>query len=217
MHMIQYDLKHKIDTIGKQIESALVPIELLSVEESQRIIKRYVAAIEGNFQYWLATTLITSRSIFGRSITEENFRVEIQENHCSMLRKFAVNANAEPDATDYRAVSKAVECVRCLVAELSGLKCIALMAILESDGFLYPYIADLARKTGSNDFTYTDIHEVEDPDHADQLYKALAAEVRLGYDNPEQQIDEVISALLDLYHSIFEPENYPNQVESTAS
>ncbi|NEP10248.1 MAG: hypothetical protein F6K14_08515 [Symploca sp. SIO2C1] len=203
LNMSQHNLKEKINTLCNEIQSTLVPIELLTVEESKGIIKRFVAATEGNFQCWLATALIASRSSDVRSTVEKNLQVEIQENHSSMLRKFAVNAHAEPDAVDFRVVSQAVEQVRWLVAECSGLKCIALIAMLESVSFIYPYLSSLARKAGSDDLTYTNIHEIEDPDHAEQFSKALSDEMTFGYNNPEQDIDEVISVLSDLYRSIF--------------
>lgn len=201
--MIQDSFQHKIDTLNGQKQAILPPIESLSIIECKEIIRRYVAVVEGNSQSWLAGASIAARSVLGRIIAQENLWIELKENHASLLRQFAINADAEPDIEDFHAVSGVVERIRKLVAEFSGLKSIALMTIIESGINTYPYLASLARKVGSCDFNYTNVHEIEDMEHAVKFYKALTAEMQMNYSECEKDLDEVLILGMDLYHAVF--------------
>lgn len=201
--MRRNDVMLTMERANKQLQSILVPSHLLSEQDCQRIIARYTAAIARKFQYWLGAALIASCSELGRSVTEANLRSEIQENHCQMLQRFAASAGAEPDPTDHRSVARAVETIDTLVSKLSGVRCIALMALLEADIFVYPYLASLASKVGSSDLEYTEVHLAEDPHHAAQFQEALLEEIKIDDLEPKQKIDSVVRAVTDLYQTIF--------------
>lgn len=192
-----------MERANEQLQSILAPSHLLSDKEYRKVIARYTAATARKFQCWLGATLIASSSELGRSVTEANLRSEIQENHCHMLQRFAASAGAEPDSTDHRSVARAVETIDTLVSNLSGVQCIALMALLEADILVYPYLASLATKVGSSDLEYTEVHLAEDPHHAAQFKEALLEEIKIDNAEVEQKIDSVVRMVTDLYQRIF--------------
>jgi heme oxygenase-like protein len=94
--------------------------------------------------------------------------------------------------------------IRNLARELSGVKNIALMAVLESTSAAFiPYLADLAKRLGCNDLTYTDVHGEADIEHANQFLEALSDEKILGYQNPDKDIDDTITLTLNLLKKFF--------------
>lgn len=144
---------------------------------ARKILQRYSAAIEGNFVAWMGATVITARSVQGRYAASENLWVEMKDDHAGMLRAFAKNAGAEPNVEDYQYVDAAVQSARQMVAEMSGLKNLALMAVLENTSAAFiPWLASLAKQLGATDFTYTDVHGEADIMHADQFAWALEHE-----------------------------------------
>jgi hypothetical protein len=147
---------------------------------------------------------ISARSVVSKFATDENLWVEIRDDHPSMLRDFAKCTKAEPNAEDFQYTHNEVMKIRNLVSELSGVKNIALMATLENTSASFiPYLAELAKRLGCKNLTYTDIHGEADVEHADQFLEALSDEQNLGYQNTEKEIDETISLTLDLLKKIF--------------
>ena len=201
--MLPNDVMLTMKRANEQLQSILPPSHLLSETECRRIIARYTAAIARKFQHWLGAALIASSSELGRSVTEASLRSEIQENHCHMLQRFAASAGAEPDFRDHRSVARAVKTIDTLVSKLSGVQCIALIALLEADIFVYPYLASLATKVGSSDLEYTEVHLAEDPHHAAQFKEALLEEIKIDNSEVEQKIDSVVRVVTDLYQTIF--------------
>jgi len=207
--MLQHSLKHIIEDANKRKASLFIPVDLLSKEECRSIIARYQAAIEKNFHYWLSAALIAVQTEPSRHITQENLRIEIQDNHCQMLKEFAISARAKPDTSDFNAVSKAVKKIDKIVTQLSGFQCMALITIFESETFSYPYLKELAVKSNASSFKYIEVHMLEDPHHAYECYKALFTEATITRGNMEIQLSAVINAVDDLYHSIFQlPTNF---------
>src|SRR5205814_418739 len=65
------------------------------------------------------------------------------------------------------------------VARLAGINGVLMMAFFE--GFItrfMPYLADLARRQGSSEREYTEVHGVVDIEHTEGLFRALEAEMR---------------------------------------
>jgi hypothetical protein len=71
------------------------------------------------------------------------------------------------------------------VARLSGPKILLMMAFFE--GFItrfMPYLAELAKRRGSTEQEYTQVHGVVDVVHTQELLRALEAELRLPFAPP---------------------------------
>ena len=204
MHEIDPILKEKMSKATNEVRSLLPDLNKISKEQAIKIIQRYVAAIEGNFLSWMGGASISASSVISKFAVDENLWVEIKDNHPGMLRKFAKDCNAEPNSEDFRYVEKEVNSVRKLVAELSGVKAIALMASLENTSSAFvPFLASLGKKLGCKDFTYTGVHGEADIEHANQFLEALSAEKNLGYINSDKDIDESIKTALVLIKKIF--------------
>lgn len=204
MRKIDPRLKEKLVFATQQIESFLLPVDKISEDEARTIIKRYTAAIEGNFLAWMGAASVSARSVVSRFAAEENLWVELKEDHPSMLRNFAICCRAEPESKDVQYVHDEILNLRKMVGELSGLKNITLMATLENTSIVFiPWLAQLAKKLHCNDLTYTDIHGVADIEHADQFLEALTDEQNLGYAHAEEDIDEVIDQAINLFRKCF--------------
>ena len=204
MHKIDQKLKAKMEKATNEVKGFLPSPEKLNKEQITKIIQRYAASIEGNFLSWMGGASISCRSVLSKFAVDENLWVEIKDNHPGMLRKFAKDCKAEPNSEDYRYTEKETNEVREIVAELSGIKTITLMATLENTSSAFiPFLAQLGKKLGCKDFTYTDVHGEADIEHADQFLEALTDEQNLGYQNAEKEVDDTIKITLVLLKKIF--------------
>ena len=179
----------------------------LSAAERRGIIARYSAVLEGNFIYWMTAASLSVVSTEAQAIVEDNLREEVRDNHPGMLRRFAIAAAAVPTDTDALAVTPDLERVRRFVGQLSGPRILAMMAFFE--GWItrfMPYLADLARRQGSTELEYTDVHGVVDVVHSQELFRALEAELALVDDPPElAALLAGVEALGALIHTILFP------------
>jgi hypothetical protein len=188
----------------KEVMKFLPDAEDISKEHARKIIQRYTAAIEGNFLTWMGAGTISARSVISKFAIDENLWVEIRDNHPGMLRRFSRSCKAEPNSDDFRYVEKEVNEVRKIIADLSGIKIITLMATLENTSAAFiPFLAQLGRKLGCEDFTYTDVHGKADIKHANQFLEALSDEQQLGYKNTDVDIDNTIKSTIVLLKRVF--------------
>lgn len=190
---INLELRRSFARATEDIKKSLPSASLLSPEQCRSIIQRYTAAIEGNFVGWMGAAAISARSIEGRFAASENLYVEMKDDHAGMLRDFALSAQAVPSIEHFADVAEQVSSIRKLVAQMSGLKTLTLMAVLENtSGAFIPWLAELAEKCGSSNLKYTDVHGVADMEHAEQFLWAVQCEA-VHYTNSKLQIDDVIS------------------------
>src|SRR3989344_2527003 len=122
------------DTVSKEFARAkeevrafLPDVNSLSGDDCRRILKRYSAAISGNFVNWMAGTAVACRSVEGRYAAEENVYVEVKDNHSGMLKEFAKNSGAQPMQEDYDYVEPYVSRIQGEVSKMSGLFLTTLM------------------------------------------------------------------------------------------
>jgi hypothetical protein len=64
------------------------------------------------------------------------------------------------------------------------------------------YLADLARRQGSSEMEYTDVHGICDVTHTQELFRALEAEMTLTPPMPEEQMFEGVALLRTLIQNI---------------
>jgi hypothetical protein len=171
-------LERHVDRLIDDLMGALPHPDRLSAEERLGIIARYTAVLEGNFIYWMTAAHLAVASDTARAIVEDNLREEVRDNHPGMLRRFAMAAHAYPTQAEAAAVHCPLENVRRFVGRLSGMSLLLMMAFFE--GFItrfMPYLADLARRQGSTEHEYTDVHGAVDIVHTEGLFRALEAEM----------------------------------------
>lgn len=206
MSEIAPELTQKFSSACSSVRDILIPCERLTEQEIRAIIRRYVAAFEGNFIAWVAAAVVSARSTAARLAAYENLQVELKEDHPTLLRHFATHLNAEPYTADFRKVADAVQRIRKLIAEMSGLKTTALLAVIENVSQVeIPYLEQLARKLGSSDLTYTEVHTQADINHANQFIEALFHEIQTHYHHPDSDIDEAVQAAVNLHEAILNP------------
>jgi len=73
------------------------------------------------------------------------------------------------------------------------------------EGFIQrfmPYLADLARRQGSEEMEYTDVHGVCDITHTQELFQALDAEMALAAPLPSEEMFEGVHLLRALIENI---------------
>lgn len=204
MKNLDQKLKTKYDNATSQVATSLKSVETITEDDARKIIQRYTAVFEGNFLSWMSGASITARSVVSRFAADENLWVELKYDHPAMLRNFAVSCNAEPSKEDFKYMHEEIQNTRNMVSELSGLKNICLMGTLENTSAAFiPYMAELGKKLGCTDFTYTDVHGEADIEHANQFLEALSDEQNQGYGSAEQDIDNTIEQTLKLLNKIF--------------
>src|SRR5437762_174039 len=170
-----------IDGAIEGLLAALPDPGRLSPEERRGIIARYTAVLEGNFIYWMTGAYIAVGSDEARAKIMDNLREEVRDCHPGMMRRFALAAHAIPNDTDAQAVYRNLMNVRLFIGRLSPVPTVVTMAFFE--GFIQrfmPYLADLARRQGSTEMEYTDVHGVCDVTHTEELYRALETEMALA-------------------------------------
>jgi hypothetical protein len=201
--LIDPRIQQIFDSAKKEVEGFLPPLEGVDEARGRELIQKYVAAIEGNFVAWMGAAAICARSPQGRFAAEENLWVEMKDDHAGMLRVFAVDAKAEPEAAHYRAVASGVQVIRGLVAEMSGLKTLTLMGVLENtSGVFIPFLDELAKKLGSTNRTYAQIHGEADIAHANQFVWAVQHEMAFHEDS-EAKVRDAVSKTLGFLKMVF--------------
>jgi len=198
-------LQEHIDRAIHDLIASCPNAEQLSPDEQRGIIARYTAVLEGNFIYWMTAAYLSVVSQQAHSIIQENLREEVRDNHPGMLRKFAIAAHAVPTDSDALAVYRNLENVRLFVGRLSGVKIVLMMAFFE--GWItrfMPYLEGLAKRQGSAEQEYTDVHGVVNVVHTQELFRALEAELRLSHDPlpPPTELLEGVGLLRSLIQTI---------------
>ena len=196
---IQEDIDRAIDDL---LVSLPDPGEL-SAKERRGIIARYTAVLEGNFIYWMTGAYISAGSDEARAKIMDNLREEVRDCHPGMMRRFALAAQAIPTDTDAQAVYRNLMNVRLFIGQLSAVPILVTMAFFE--GFIQrfmPYRAELARRQGSAEMEYTDVHGVCDVTHTQELFRALEAEMALAHPLPDKELFEGVELLRTLIQSI---------------
>ena len=201
-------LQELIDRAIQDLLASFPDPEELSPDERRGIIARYTAVLEGNFIYWMTAAYLSVASEDARSIIQDNLLEEVRDNHPGMLRRFAMAARAVPTDSDALAVHRNLQNVRLFVGRLSGVKILLMMAFFE--GFIsrfMPYLAELARRQGSGEQEYTDVHGVCDVVHTQELFRALEGEMALTDDPlpPATQLLEGVERLRVLIRNIVYP------------
>jgi hypothetical protein len=201
------EAKEYIGWLVERILASLPESQTLTALERRGIIARYAAVLEGNFIYWMTAAYLSVKSQEAHTIIDENLREEVRDNHPGMLRKFAMEARAVPAEADILAVHANVQEVRVFLGSLNSEQILPMMAFFETfiQGFM-PYLADLAAKQGSVERTYTDVHNVVDIGHAQELYRALDAELRLTGETHAESILEGVEILNKVIKSIISGE-----------
>ncbi len=198
-HAINPAISHVSDAIAVSFPN----INEIDKSAAQRIIARYTAAIAGNFVPWMAAAAVSARSIEARFVCETNIRDEMQENHPGLLYAFAKSANALPAVDDSLQTDDVIHGMRTTVAQMNGLKNIAIMAVCENASLIFiPFLAALAQKCNGQDFRYTDIHGVADKEHAEKFLWALNCEMA-AHENAESTVEEAATMLVNFFKGIF--------------
>jgi len=192
--------------IDKEIEELLASLpkpEELTAERRRGIIARYTAVLEGNFIYWMTGAYISAGSDEARANIMDNLRDEARDCHPGMMRRFAIAAGATPTEADAAAVYPNLMNVRLFIGRLSPVPIVVTMAFFE--GFIQrfmPYLADLAKRQGSGEMEYTDVHGVCDITHTQELFNALDAELALTPPVPPNEMFEGVELLRSLIQDI---------------
>ena len=179
-------IREHTDRVIDDLLDSLPPAERLTADERRGIIARYAAVLEGNFIYWMTGAFLSVGSEEARSIILGNLREEVRDCHPGMLRRFAMAAHAVPTDSDALAVYRNLSDVRLFIGRLAPVPIVVMMTFFESliQRFM-PYLAELARRQGSVEQEYTDVHGICDIAHTQELFHALEAEMTLARDSGE--------------------------------
>lgn len=189
------------------VRGLLPPIENLSQAQARSILRRYTAAVEGNFLGWLGLAVFTARLPVSRFAAEENLMVECRDDHQGMLHEFAASAGALPGAEEYKAVYQSVFGVRKILSKFSELESLALVALLEGASVVFaPYLGELAKKLDSKNLKYAEVHGEADKKHLVPFLAALSQEMGGDYKRSVYQL-QVTEAVIFYLYAIFSPKS----------
>ena len=162
----------QLDLAKQRIEGALVPVGDLSIKQARDIIGTYRVAIEPNFIPWMQRAYETAKSEVARRVILENIQDEVSQDHPEMLRDFSSSSGITLSTEHYALVSKPVLDMWSLFVNNCGLTNVAVAATLENISLKFiPYLAELGKRVGCNNFTYTSVHGEADIEHARELYR----------------------------------------------
>jgi heme oxygenase-like protein len=196
-------IQAQIDQTIEDLLASLPDPGQLSAAQRRGIIARYAAVLEGNFIYWMTGAYIAAGSDEARAKIMDNLREEVRDCHPGMMRRFAIAADATPTEKDASDVYRSLSNVRQFIGRLSPVPIVVTMAFFE--GFIQrfmPYLADLARRQGSSEMEYTDVHGVCDITHTEELFRALESEMNLERSIPERDMYEGVGLLRTLIQNI---------------
>jgi hypothetical protein len=174
----QTSIQHDVDTAINGLMASLPNPADLSADQRRGIIARYTAVLEGNFIYWMTGAFLAVKTEPAREIILDNLHEEVRDSHPHMMRKFAIAAHSAPTDADATAIYHDLTNMRLFIGRLSAVRIVLSMAFFE--GFIQKfmaYLADLAKRQGSSEMEYTDVHGVCDIAHTDGLFRALEAEM----------------------------------------
>lgn len=175
----------------------------VSDEDVRNILARYAAALEGNFIAWMGAAALVARSVQAKYAASENLWVELKDDHAGMLHRFVASAGVDVASSHAHEVEESVAAVRALLATMSSVESLALMAYLENTSAEFiPSLGNIAQQLGSTDDTYVRIHGEADVVHADQFAWALSYEIA-DDDQAFEKIDEAFRIGEGLLRSIF--------------
>lgn len=211
-------LQARIESTIEDLLCSLPDPEQLSAEQRRGIIARYASVLEGNFIYWMTATLLSVKSEESHAIILENLGEEVRDCHPGMMRRFALAAGANPTEADALAVYRDMTEVRLFLGRLLGVQNLLMMGFFE--GFIQrfmAYLADLARRQGSSDMEYTDVHGVCDITHSQELFRALSAEMALNPPAADADLFEGVEVLRTLIQTITSAESYQPRIAKAAA
>ena len=202
---LRESVQQQIATMVDGLIDQLPNPDFLTPAERRGIIARYSAVLEGNFIYWMTAASIAVKSDEVRPILAENLFEEVRDAHPVMLRKFAVAAHAFPTDTDALAVDAELTAVRLFLGKLQGVQSVLTMAFFEGwiQRFM-AYLADLAKRQGSTEMVYTDVHGVCDVTHTAELFRALSLEMAVNPIGPDADLFEGVDVLRTLIIAIIQ-------------
>ena len=174
-------IKVHLDQAIEDLLASLPDPEQVSADQRRGIIARYTAVLEGNFIYWMTGAYLSVGSDEARAKIIDNLREEVRDCHPGMMRRFAMAAKATPTDNDAQDVYRNLMNVRMFIGQLDAVPIVVTMAFFE--GFIQrfmPYLAELAKRQGSSEMEYTDVHGVCDVTHTQELFRALEQEIALS-------------------------------------
>ncbi len=175
----------------------------VSDEDARKILARYTAALEGNFIAWMGAAALVVRSVQAKYAASENLWVELKDDHAGMLHQFVASAGVDVASSHVHEVEGSVAAVRALLATMSSVESLALMAYLENTSAEFvPFLGKIAQQLGSVDDIYVRVHGEADVLHADQFAWALGYEI-VEDDRAFEKIDKSFAIGEQLLRSIF--------------
>jgi hypothetical protein len=202
---LEASIQQQIATLIDDLIAQLPNPDHLTGEQRRGIIARYSAVLEGNFIYWMTATSIAAKADEVRPILAENLFEEVRDSHPAMLRRFAIAAHAFPTDTDALATDAELNNMRLFLGKLQGVQSLLTMAFFE--GWIQRfmgYLGDLARRQGSTDLEYTDVHGVCDIHHTAELYRALSLEMAANPISSDANLFEGVDLLRTLITAIIQ-------------
>ena len=186
-------------------EAALAEM-MQGIDLSDRsVLRRFGAAMEGNFLQWLQAAETACLSGEAKAIVGSNVRTEVEEDHPGLLHALLERKNCLPDELDFRDVAEEVDAIDRQCESRDAISLLATAAVLESTAHIFLPTVDKICATSPSVSPFVARHLDVDVVHAEEMRQALVSEWALHSDQVAS-LDLGASNAMRLFKAVFAPD-----------
>lgn len=203
LHMIERNINAATEKVRRIVQE--------SKADDVTVIQNVRVAFPYKFTHVLgATSSFLEKYPEARRIVDDNMRDEVAQDHVGMAIRFAAAAGAFPDWRNEQHMEPICDRIRQLMSDpASAAKYgIALLAMLENTSLVFiPDMEERAKRRGSKDLQFTQVHGMADEEHAKALCKAAAEVFDEGEAGDEVKFANAVDAGVAFIQRIYTPLN----------
>lgn len=168
------------------------------------VLRRFGAAVEGNFLEWLRGAEAACVNEAARAIIASNIRTEVDEDHPGLLHEILAYRNCLPGESDFRDVETAVAAIRCQCADRDAISLLSTISLLESTAYIFLPTVDRICTTDRKTTAFVERHLDVDVTHSEEIKVALEMEWSA---HPQQAaaLSRGIDTAMGLLYAVFVP------------
>jgi hypothetical protein len=157
--------------------AALLTEDMRSVDLNDgSVLRRFGAAVEGNFLQWLRGAEAACVNDAAKAIIARNIRTEVLEDHPGLLHEILEYRHCLPGDVDFSDVDAAVYAIRCQCIDRDAISLLSTISLLESTAYIFLPIVDRICSTEQNTTAFVARHLDVDVTHSEEIKVALEME-----------------------------------------
>jgi hypothetical protein len=166
------------------------------------VLRRFGAAVEGNFLEWLRGTEAACVSETAKTIVARNIRTEVEEDHPGLLHDLLERRRSLPGEQDFRDVAEAVGAIRRQCVDRDAVSLLSTVSVLESTAYIFLPTVDRICNTDPGTSAFVERHLAVDVTHSEEIKIALLEEWP-AHSQQRVSLDRGIDDAMRLFLAIF--------------